>query len=220
MLGAGKIKIPRGAALHCVASYDGVAQHQGLIADLRNSQNPRKASLEVFDDRLEVLRDFLFEEQKPRKESRDFEFGVAWLMWMLGFSVAQAGGTSRTSDAADIIATTPKGNFLIVECTTRLLNAESKLAKLVERTEAVRRRIESTGHSHLKLLPVIVTAKSMDEVRADLEQAQKLGVTVVAKERLLELLQQTIVAEDADIIFDQWEAIQPEQEQLGLFTGQ
>jgi hypothetical protein len=218
--GMGKLAVPAGAVLHCVASYDGFAQHQGWIADPKNFQNPRRASLEEFDDKLEVLRDFLFEEQKPRKEPRDFEFGVAWLMWMLGFSVAQAGGTSRTSDAPDIIATTPKGDIAIVECTTGLLKAENKLAKLVERTELVRKRIAASGASHLKLLPVIVTARTKDEIRADLDQAKTLGVVVVTKETLIDALSRTIVAVDADIIYEQaLESIKPQQEQLGVLPS-
>ena len=216
-LGISKIVIPRGAVLHCVASYDGFAHHQGWIADPKNSQNSRRATLEEFDDKLEVLRDYLFEEQKLRKDSRHFEFGVAWLMWMLGFSVAQVGGTARTADAADIVATTPSGNVLVVECTTGLLKAENKLAKLVDRAEVIRKRLDSSGNSHLKILPVIVTAKSRDEIRADLEQALKLGVVVVTKETLIERLSQTIVVTDADRIFEQaLESIRPRQESLGL----
>ena len=216
-LGVGKLKIPLGAALHCVGTYDGFAIHLGWIADPKNFPNARRASLEEFDDKLEILRDYLFEEQKARKDARDFEFGVAWLMWMLGFSVAQAGGTSRTSDAPDIIATTPKGNIAIVECTTGLLKAEHKLSKLVDRTELVRKRIASSGHSHLKLLPVIVTAKTREEVRADLDQAHKLGVAVMTRETLEEILPQTVIAVDADIIFDRaLESVKPKEDQLGL----
>jgi hypothetical protein len=216
-LDAGKLKIPLGAALHCVASYDGFAIHLGWIADPKNFPNARRASLEEFDDKLEILRDYLFEEPKAKTGARDFEFGVAWLMWMLGFSVAQAGGTSRTGDAPDIIATTPKGNIAIVECTIGLLKAENKLAKLVDRTELVRKRIASSGHSHLKLLPVIVTAKTKDEVGADLEQAQKLGVAVVTKEDLTAALNRTIIVVDADVFFEQaLESVKPQQEQPGL----
>lgn len=208
--GEGWVGIPQGAVLHCVASYAGYAQHQGWIADPTHSQNSRRVSLEAFDDRLEILRDYLFEEQKPRKSARDFEFGVAWLMWMLGFSITQVGGTARTSDAPDILATTPQGNVLVVECTTGLLKTENKLAILVDRTEAVRKRLASSGNSHLKLLPIIVTAKTKEEVKADLEQAHKLGVVVVTQEDLLELLQQTIAAPDAETIYARaLEAVRP-----------
>lgn len=208
--GVGRVEIPQGAVLHCVASYDGFAQHQGWVADPAHSQNSRRVSLEAFDDRLEVLRDYLFEEQKPRKNSRDFEFGVAWLMWMLGFNVNQIGGTGRSSDAPDILATSPQGNVLVVECTTGLLKAENKLANLIDRTEAVKKRLASSGNGHLKLLPVIVTAKTKDEVKADLEQAQKLGILVVTQESLNELMQQTISAPDSEAIFARaWDSVQP-----------
>lgn len=208
--GEGWVGIPQGAVLHCVASYDGFAQHQGWIADPTHSQNARRVSFEAFDDRLEILREYLFDEQKTRKNARDFEFGVAWLIWMLGFSVNQVGGTARTSDAPDILATSPQGNVLVVECTTGLLKAENKLAALVDRTEAIRKRLASSGNSHLKLLPAIVSAKTKEEVKADLEQAQKLGVLVVTQEDLLELLQQTIAAPDAEVIYARaLETVQP-----------
>jgi hypothetical protein len=217
LVGKGKVKIPRGAVLQCIVSYAGFAQHQGWIADPKNFQNPRRTALEEFDLNLEVLRDYLFEEQNRRKESRHFEFGVAWLMWLLGFSVAQAGGTPRTSDSADIIATTPKGNMLIVECTTGLLKTENKLSKLIERTEAVRKRLESSGHSYLRLLPVIVTALSREEVRADLDQAKNLGVVVVTKETLTEAVTRTIIASDPEKFFEEaLESIQLPQGKIGL----
>ncbi len=40
--GVGKLKIPPGAVLHCIASYDGFAHYQGWIADPKNFQNPRQ----------------------------------------------------------------------------------------------------------------------------------------------------------------------------------
>ncbi len=210
LLGESWIEIPQGAVLHCVASYDGFAQHQSWIADPIHSQNARRVSIEAFDDRLEILRDYLFEEQKTRKSSRDFEFGVAWLLWMLGFSVSQIGGTERSSDAPDISATTPQGNFMVIECTTGLLKAENKLAKLVDRTEAVKKRLISSGNSHLKLLSIIVTAKTKEEVKADLDQAQKLGIFVVTQETLHDLMQQSIASPDPEAIFvNALDSVQP-----------
>ena len=218
--GEGWVAIPQGAVLHCIASYDGVAQHEEWIADPTHSQNPRRIAFEEFDDQLEILRDYLFEELKQRKNSHDFEFGVAWLLWMLGFSVNQVGGTPRTSDAADILAVTPQGNILVVECTVGLLKAENKLAKLVGRSEAVKKRLAASSNSHLKLLPVIVTAKTRDEIAADLEQAQKLGMFVLTQENLRELLQQTIAAPNAESIYDHaWDEVQPKLDWMGPFAG-
>lgn len=207
--GAGWVGVPDGAVLNCVASYDGHAQNQVWVADPAHSQNARRVSLEASDEKLAILRDYLFEEQNPRKNSRDFEFGVAWLMWMLGFNIAQAGATERSSDAPDILATSPQGNLMVVECTTGILKAQNKLANLVDRTEGVRKRLAASGNGHLKLLPVIVTAKTKEEVKGELEHAQQSGVVVVTRENLEALLQQTIATPNAEEIYLRgWESIQ------------
>jgi hypothetical protein len=217
MHGTGSLTIPSGAALQCFAAYRGFVHHQGWIADPALSQNPRRAALEEFDENLAVLRDFLFEEQKQRKDARDFEIGVAWLMWILGFSVAHAGATSRTSDATDILATTPGGHMALVECTTGHIKSDTKLAKLVERTRTIRRRLDASGNRHIRLLPVIVTALGRDEVKADLDQAQQLGVVVAAREELSEALTRSIMLQDADRIFSEAEdSLRSRQEQFNL----
>ena len=218
--GVGSIKIPSGSALQCFAVYAGHTQHQGWIADPTLAQNPRRASFEEFDKRLSVLKDFLFEEQKQRKDARDFEVGVAWLLWLLGFSTIHAGATNRTSEAADILATTPAGHMAIIECTTGHLKAESKLSKLVERAQTIRRRLDASSNHHLRLLTVIITALGKDEVKADLEQAQKLGVIVMTREDLLSAVNQTIAAQDADRIFVQAEeSLHAKQNQLEIFPA-
>ena len=215
--GVGALTIPSGAALQCFATYSGVAHHQGWIADPTLSQNPRRAALEEFDDKLTVLRDFLLEELKPRREARNFEIGVTWLLWMLGFNVVHVGAAPRLSDATDLLATTPKGHMLLVECTTGQLKAESKLAKLVERAQTIRKRLDASGNHHIRLLPVIATALGRDEVKTDMDQAQQLGVVVATREDLLSGLNRTIVLQDPDLLYTQAEeSLRSQQEQLDL----
>lgn len=211
------IDIPTGAVLQCFANYAGFTHRQYWLADPSLSQNPRRAMLEVSDEKLIVLRDFLFEEQKSRKEARDFEIGLAWLLWMLGFNVVHSGATSRTSDAADILAMTPHGHVAVVECTTGHLKSDSKLSKLIERTQAMRKRLDSSGNRHLRLLPVIVTALSRDDVIADLEQAKNLGVVVLTKEDLRAAVDQTLLIQNPDAIFANGEeSLRSLQSQLPL----
>lgn len=217
LLGKGWVGVSEGAVLHCFASYGDHAQNQGWVADPAHSQNARRVCIEVSDEKLEILRDYLFEEQKARKNSRDFESGVASLMWMLGFNVNQVGGTARTSDAPDILATSPQGNILIVECTVGLLKAENKLATLIERTEAIKKRLSASGNGHLKVLPIIVTAKTNDEIKADIEQAQKLDIVVVTRETLIGLMQQTIAVPDPEAIYmNAWNEAQPRKNLFGV----
>lgn len=191
-----------GAVLHCIVSYRGFAQQHWWVLDPENVQNPARVVYEAFDPKLSALRDFLSRNDAKGRDGRDFEFGVAWLLWMLGFSIAHIGGTARTSGAPDLIATTPTGHFAVVECTTGLLKAENKLAILVERSQIIRRQLDTSGSRHLRVLPVIVTSKSRDEVKADLEQAQRLGVLVVTRETLDEALNRTMVLPSAEAIYE------------------
>lgn len=215
--GVGALSIPSGAALQCFAAYKGKAHHQGWLADPSLSQNPRRAALEEFDDKLTVLRDFLFEELKPRREARNFEIGVTWLLWMLGFNVVHVGAAPRLSDATDLLATTPSGNMVLVECTTGQLKADSKLSKLVERAQTIRRRLDASGNHHIRLLPVIATALGREEVKADLDQAQQLGVVVATREDLQSGLNRTVLLQDTDLLFSQAEeSLRNRQEQLDL----
>lgn len=210
--GSAKIEVPPGALLHCVAIYDGHAQHQGWIADPSTVQNPNRAVYEAFDSQLTILRDFLENSQGKGRGARDLEAGVAWLLWMLGFSVAHLGGTAKTQDAPDLIATTPSGNFIVIECTTGLLKADNKLPRLIERAEALRRSLDASGNRHLRVLRVMVTSKEREEVKADLEQAEKLGVVVMTKETLQEALSRTLVLPNAENIYAEGErAVQERQ---------
>lgn len=204
-LGSTEVDIPPAAVLHCIASYAGVAQHQGWMSDPTTVQNPQRSVYEAFDDKLEVLHDFLSKSQGKGRDARDLEAGISWLLWMLGFRVAHLGGTGKTQNAPDLIATTPRGNFAVIECTTGLLKAENKLALLVDRTEALRQRLETSGNRHLHVLPVIITSKVREEVKADLEQAEKLGVAVLTKESLEEALKRTLVLPDAETLFTEVE---------------
>ena len=199
------VDIPPAAVLHCVASYSGVAHHQGWLSDPSTVQNPQRSVYEAFDEKLEVLRDFLAKSQGKGRDARDLEAGVSWLLWMLGFSVAHLGATNKTQNAPDLIATTPRGHFAVIECTTGLLKSENKLALLVDRTEVLRRRLENSGNRHLHVLPILVTSKGRDEVKADLEQAEKLGVVVLTKESIEEGLRRTLVLHDAEGLFSQAE---------------
>ena len=203
--GVAELDIPQAAVLHCFASYAGLAQHQGWLSDPATVQNPHRAVYDLFDEKLEILQDFLTKAQGKGRNARDLEAGVSWLLWMLGFSVAHLGGTGKTQDAPDLIATTPRGNFAVIECTTGLLKAENKLALLVERAEALKRRLEASGNRHLRVLPIIVTSKMREEVRADLEQAERLGVVVMTRESLEDGLKRTLVLPDAEALFAEGE---------------
>jgi hypothetical protein len=198
-----EVDIPQGAVLHCIATYAEKAQHFGWISDPSTVQNPRRTIYEAFDPGLVTLKDILARSQGRGLDARDLEAGVAWLWWMLGFSVAHLGGTRRTQEAVDLVVVAPNGQVAVIECTTGLLKAESKLSLLYDRTQAVRRALDSSNSRHLSVLPIIVTSKTREEIRPDLEQAEKVGILVVAREDLEQAIERTIVVPNADAMFEE-----------------
>lgn len=198
-IGEAELDVPAAAVVQAFACYGGTTYQHWWFHDPSHSQNPRRAAFERTDPGLQTLQSFLGD--PPGKQARDLEFGVSWLLWMLGFSPAHLGASARMSDAADVLATTPQGHFAVVECTTGVLKAGHKLALLVERAEAIRRELELSNNRHLRVLPVIVTTKSREEVRAELEDALKAGVVVVAREDLSSLVSRTMLLSNADQLY-------------------
>jgi hypothetical protein len=133
-----------------------------------------------------------------RKDARDFESGISWLFWMLGFSPANIGGTKLTENAADLVLASPGGNIVVIECTTGLLRAENKLANLYERTQKARRSIQALGGSETRVLAIIVTLKFKSDVTAELEQAERHGILVLAREDIESAMRQTRELPNAD----------------------
>lgn len=211
--GRGLVRIPLGASIKCFVSYRGVAQHEGWIGDPGSFPNWRRTAYEWADPGCEVLRDFLFEEKKARKESRDFEVGVASLFWMLGFGVLQL-RTKRLEENPDLLITTPFGRMALVECTTGVIDTDDKLAKLLSRSKTMKNKLASTGSAHVDLLPVLVTALPFAEVM-DFDKATKFGIFVMTKEALLAALERCAFPQDADTTFlDQIQALKTMQDRL------
>ena len=205
-VGTVEFEIPAGAVVQCIASYDGHAQNVQWRADPSIHQNPRAAVLALVDPRQQLLRDYLQPDLPPRnKAADDFEAAVGWLLWALGFSTAAFGTNAKTRDAFDTVAVTPNGDFAVVECTLGLLRADSKLSKLASRAASLRETLAtSTNMKHLRVLPVIVTAMTSEQVKADIAAAEEIGVLVLAKEELTKALETDLLRyPDADSLFEQ-----------------
>jgi len=201
--GSTEIDVPSAAVLHCFASYCGIAQHFAAVSDPTTVQNPKRAVYNIFDSELETLNDFLSKSGARGRDGRDLESGIARLLWMLGFSVAHLGGTSRTQDPPDLVATTPKGDFAVIECTTGLLKADDKLSLLIDRAERVRQGVVASNNQHLRVLPVIISSRTQAEISADIEQAEKLGVLVITRENLEQAITRTLVLPNAEQLYEE-----------------
>lgn len=189
LIGRFRMDVPAGGIVQCIASYDGHAHHVQWRADPTSHLNPRAAVFQLVDPRREILQSFLQPDSPPRgKAADDFEAGVAWLLWILGFSTAAFGANSKTSDAFDTVAVSPSGDFLIVECTLALLRADSKLSKLAARAARLRDALSASNMKHLRVLPVIVSAMTQEQVKVDIASAEENGILVLTRESLTSAL--------------------------------
>ena len=196
--GQAKVQVPNAAVINCTASYDGIAQSHLWVGDPEKTQNPRRTVYETFDPRLTNLKAAIANASARGQDARQLEPAVAALIWMLGFSVVHLGGIPKTSDAADLLAVTPAGHFAVVECTIGILKAENKLALLYARAEAVRKSVAESNNTFQRILPVIVTTKTVAEVKADIEAAEKLGILVLTREDLNQVIDRTLMQPNAD----------------------
>jgi hypothetical protein len=203
MIGNGELEVPAGSVVQCIASYAGEAHHVQWRADPTTFLNPRAAILSLVDPSNSLIKSYLNPDMPLKaKAADDFESAIGWLLWALGFSVASFGINSKTRDSFDVVATTPRGDFLVVECTLGLLRADSKLAKLAARSINVRDSLSASNMKHVRVLPVMVTAMTSDQVAADLGPATELGVLVVTRENLENAHNDLVRFPDADSLFE------------------
>ncbi|MDP3252263.1 MAG: hypothetical protein Q8M77_10185 [Hydrogenophaga sp.] len=203
VIGVGSFEVPVGAVVQCIASYAGEAHHVQWRADPAKFLNPRGAILAMIDPSGSQIRAYLHPELPIKgKAADDFEAAIAWVLWAMGFSAASFGTHPKTRDAFDVIATTPRGDFLVVECTLGLLRADGKLSKLAARTAKVRDSLASSNMKHLRVLPVIVTAMTAEQVAADAGPAADLGVLVITSADLDEVQNELVRFPDADLFFE------------------
>lgn len=202
-IGTTQLEIPAGAIVQCIASYGGHAHHVQWRADPSIFQNPRAAVLSMVDQSQQTIRGYLQPDLPPRgKAADDFEAAIGWLLWTLGFSTATFGTNAKTRDAFDTVAVTPNGDFVVVECTLGLLRSDSKLSKLAARAASLRETLAASNMKNLRVLPVIVTAMTTEQVKADMVQAEEIGVLVLTKENLEEVFNELLRYPDANRLFE------------------
>lgn len=205
-VGTYQLPVPNGAVLQCFAAYSGHIQHRGWIADPDTFPNALRVIHHAFDNDLQVIRMYLLDEKHHQKHSRDFELGIANLLFLLGFSINPLIG-KPLEDGPDIIATTKNGNIVLIECTTGQINKDGKLGKLIDRSEIVKTHLKNAAYEHLRLLPVIISPRPRSAL-AEIELAKQHGILVLTQEDISMALERTLTPQDSDIIFNEgWNSI-------------
>ncbi len=119
---------------------------------------------------------------------------------MLGFAPLLA---ARNSEAPDVIAVSRDGHFLIVECTLADLQTkkQNKPQKLLDRTNDIRAALERSNVSSNVCIPVMVTSRKHDDIKADIEDCERRGIVVYTQDDIEPLVSRTINAPRAELLF-------------------
>ncbi|UEP49947.1 hypothetical protein LMA00_23350 [Burkholderia ambifaria] len=215
VVGSVDIDVPKGSVVQAFASYGSRWIHQGWITDPDNSANVRRSMHEVFDPNLDGTKKSLFDAKSHRQDARILEAGVGNLMFMYGFAVNPL-SSHFTTDAADLLAVSPNGNIVVIECTTGAINSNGKLSKLLARSAALLEKLEQTGNPHLKVLPVVVTTMKREALTEE-EIASGKGIYIATCEDLERLANESLIPRNADQAFESlWSLVHSPQEQLML----
>lgn len=200
--GLATLAVPRSAIVQCFAGYDGRAQAYGWIVGPSNHQNARRVAYEGFDKDLAKLKDGLLEAPGPAHKSPQatFEAAVSCLLWIRGYGVSLL---NTIEEGPDVLATTPGGNFLVVECTMGILKEDSKLTRVGVRAKLMRENLEKSGSSHLNELPVMVTALKRSEVEKEIAIAHEQGVFVITRDEIETALETSFLVPDPEREFNE-----------------
>lgn len=200
-----EVSIPLEAVVGCYAAYSGEALHFGWMQDPLHVANPSRVVLEVFDPALGITNGLLTDDQNKKGwQSTDLEDGVASALWAMGFAVTQVGRNRLLKDAVDVVARTPSGNYVLVECTSGILKEEHKVANLAKRVSSVRTALTKSWHGAARVVGMLVTSLPKDQVALEIRDVELSGIKVYTHEDLSSVVdQRTRVPQNADQLFNE-----------------
>ncbi|MGH7605486.1 MAG: hypothetical protein ACRENK_16015 [Gemmatimonadaceae bacterium] len=154
--------------------------------------NVHALSYVTIDPNLRALREIVERTEaqalSTKNGSREFENAVARLFSLLGFRSDAIDTFSGLTDAVDVLASTPDGSVVLaVEATLGALNTEKgKPSKLINRVDQLRKALVGLS---VEVLPVMATSRTRSALlKGDVNHLAQDGVSVLAREDLLELL--------------------------------
>ena len=153
---------------------DSTVRRQWFL-DPSKARNNRLIAMQLFDKDLRMVKQAVLE----TTDAMRFEIGVAALLFLLGFSPA----VQLETNSPDLIVTTPGGKLVIVECTTRIADFNSKLGKLVDRRGALSKALQANDHQ-VRIDAVLVCALPKDQIAMQAADLDAHGVILIAKDDL------------------------------------
>ena len=160
------------------------------FVDPDRARNQRLFAMRHFDEGLKMISRVVGE----GKDAANFEKSVASLMFSMGFNPS----LQVETQAPDILATTPAGRLVLVECTLRLSDVYAKVGKLVDRRNSLKAELES-NHHRSDIVAVLVCGVPSEQIAAAAKEAARSDrVVLIAKEQLERAIDSRGASEDPD----------------------
>jgi hypothetical protein len=158
-IGLAKVRLEHADHVLVMLLIDGVTVRRQYMTDPNRVSNTRQLAVQHFDKHLGMVKRYLFDEKSAPK----FEKAVAALAFQLGFAPC----TQPQDDAPDIIAMTPNGRFVVIECTLKIGDFQTKLGKLVDRKESLARALTARFGNIVDVAAALVCPLPQSQIAVD-----------------------------------------------------
>ena len=162
--------------------------------DAVKARNNRLVATHVFDKDIKMVRQAVLESA----DSSRFELGVSALLFLLGFSAA----VQLETNSPDIIATTPGGRVVLIECTLRIADFSSKIGKLVDRHRMLVKAFDESNH-YAEVHGVLVCGLPRDQIAVRVAELEAHGLLLISKDELVRAFDRLRFAQDPDQLIDE-----------------
>jgi hypothetical protein len=197
------VELANNEVLDCHALYAGRLQSTVRLADTQALPNRRRMLLGLIDTDLSHLTSILTD--PARKQLDDFEPAVALLLQLLGFESLYIGRISRWKDEPDILATSPMGDLVMVEATTRIPD-ESKLTLFATRVARMREDLQRAQPGTApKVIALFITLRPPQELVAIRQTAERHEVILLGRPDLEEAIARTQFAPNPAAVLKHWQ---------------
>ncbi len=204
----GRVEIQLHAAkvVQIFLTYKGALLSKWWVVDQEKAVSAIAASYRLVDATGDKLKSMLFPD---KQQARNLEHGAGVLFALLGFSVIPFAASRVYDDAADLVAATPSGRILIIECTFQFNDAQQKALKLIERQAKLRAALEAQALGHTESVPVLFTCIAKPELQAHVAVLLTTPVAVMGREEVSTLLGKLDFFTNAEARFDEIKALVP-----------
>lgn len=191
--GVAKVKLDNADSVLVMLMLGASTVRRQWFLDPQKARNYRLLATQYFDRDLKMVRNAVFEST----DSSKFEHGISSLMFLLGFSPA----VQIETDAPDLIAMTPGGKLVVVECTTRVADFASKIGKLVDRRGALSKFLETSGHKY-NVISVLVCRLPRDQIAAQADELRARNTILISGEDIAAAFDRLRFPNDPDAMLD------------------